>query len=75
VDPAKEAEEIVVLDFKNCRVWDQSGLEAIDNIALKFKNAGKEVNPPPWSMNPPPLSMNPPLCPWKVGPERSRGHR
>ncbi|MDH5231380.1 MAG: STAS domain-containing protein, partial [Gammaproteobacteria bacterium] len=33
----------VVIDFEASRVYDHSGLEAIDAIALRYTNAGKKV--------------------------------
>lgn len=33
----------VVIDFKNARVMDSSGTEAIDAITLKYKKAGKKL--------------------------------
>jgi len=35
--------EIVVIDFKNARVMDSSGSEAIDAITDKYKKAGKKL--------------------------------
>lgn len=35
--------EHVVIDFKNARVMDSSGAEAIDGITEKYKNAGKKL--------------------------------
>jgi SulP family sulfate permease len=37
-DPAK-----VVIDFKNARVMDSSGVEAIDAITKKYEDAGKNI--------------------------------
>ncbi len=37
-DPPK-----VVIDFKNARVMDSSGVEAIDNITKKYEDAGKNL--------------------------------
>ena len=34
----------VVIEFKYSRVYDQSGLDAIDNIAGKYKEAGKNLH-------------------------------
>jgi len=36
--------KIVILDFKDSRVMDISGVEAIDNITKKYKEAGKELS-------------------------------
>jgi len=33
----------VVIDFKNARVMDSSGAEAIDAITEKYKKAGKKL--------------------------------
>ncbi len=33
----------VIIDFKNARVMDQSGVEAIDKITKKYKEAGKRL--------------------------------
>ena len=33
----------VVIDFKNTRVMDISGVEAIDAVTKKYKKAGKEL--------------------------------
>ena len=35
--------DLVVLDFKNSRVMDISGVEAIDGITKKYKDAGKKL--------------------------------
>lgn len=35
--------EVVVIDFKNARVMDSSGAEAIDGITEKYKKAGKKL--------------------------------
>ena len=43
-NPRNDAEEHVVIDFKNARVWDHSALEAIDALALKYKEAGKKLH-------------------------------
>jgi SulP family sulfate permease len=32
----------VILDLKNARVMDFSALEAIDSVAIKYKDAGKK---------------------------------
>ncbi|WP_281950825.1 SulP family inorganic anion transporter [Nitrosophilus kaiyonis] len=41
-DPKNDPFEVVV-DFKNARVMDQSGVEAIDKITKKYKEAGKSI--------------------------------
>ncbi|WP_200764090.1 SulP family inorganic anion transporter [Nitrosophilus alvini] len=35
--------EKVVIDFKNARVMDQSGVEAVDKMTKKYKEAGKKL--------------------------------
>ncbi len=35
--------ERVVIDFKNARVMDSSGVEAIDNLTRKYERAGKQL--------------------------------
>ncbi len=42
-DPAEEPDEIV-LDFKESRVVDHSGLQAIDAVATKYEAAGKKLH-------------------------------
>jgi len=39
----KNDPEVVVIDFKNARVMDSSGAEAIDAITEKYKKAGKKL--------------------------------
>ncbi len=34
----------VVIDFKNSRVWDHSGLQAIDALAERYQNEGKKLH-------------------------------
>ena len=41
-DPSKDPFEVVI-DFKNARVMDQSGVEAIDKVTKKYKEAGKSI--------------------------------
>ncbi|BAF70124.1 SulP family inorganic anion transporter [Nitratiruptor sp. SB155-2] len=41
-DPKNDPFE-VIMDFKNARVMDQSGVEAIDKITKKYKEAGKSI--------------------------------
>ncbi len=43
-DPKNDAEQDIVLDFRNARVWDHSALEAIDALAAKYKEAGKKLH-------------------------------
>jgi len=40
----KHDPKIVILDFKDSRVMDISGVEAIDTITKKYKEAGKELS-------------------------------
>ena len=40
VDPASEDLGQVVLDFEDCKVWDQSALEAITAISERFAERG-----------------------------------
>ncbi len=42
--PENEDEDHIVIDFKNARVWDHSALEAIDALAIKYKEAGKRLH-------------------------------
>ncbi len=41
-DPKKDPSKVVI-DFKNARVMDQSGVEAIDRLTKKYKEAGKAL--------------------------------
>lgn len=43
-NPKNDAEDDIVIDFKNARVWDHSALEAIDAMAVKYKEAGKKLH-------------------------------
>ena len=43
-DARAEDEGIVVLDFQDSRVWDQSALEAINDAVSRFQAMGKEVH-------------------------------
>lgn len=42
--PKNDEEDDIVIDFKNARVWDHSALEAIDAMAMKYKDAGKKLH-------------------------------
>ncbi len=42
--PSEETEDEIIIDFQNARVWDHSALEAIDALALKYKEAGKKLH-------------------------------
>lgn len=44
VDPANDEEDDIVIDFSRARVWDHSALEAIDAMAVKYKEAGKTLH-------------------------------
>lgn len=44
VDPRSEEESVVVLDFLDSRIWDGSGLEAINEVVAKLETCGKEVH-------------------------------
>ena len=36
--------EDVVIEFKNARIWDSSGIDAIDGLAGKYESAGKKLH-------------------------------
>ncbi len=42
-DPKGDPDDVVV-DFKNTRVYDHSGLEAIDALAVRYMKAGKKLH-------------------------------
>ncbi len=42
-DPRKDSEDVVV-DFQGSRVWDHSGLQAIDSLAERYANYGKRLH-------------------------------
>lgn len=42
-DPKGDPDEVIV-DFMNSRVWDHSGLQAIDTLAERYENAGKRLH-------------------------------
>ena len=44
VDPRSEEESVVVLDFLDSRIWDGSGLEAINEVVAKLETCGMEVH-------------------------------
>lgn len=44
LDPRKEPLDDVVLDFMECRVLDASGVEAIDNLAERYRVAKKQLH-------------------------------
>ena len=42
-DPANDPEHIVI-DFQESRIWDSSGLDAIDGLADKYRAQGKKLH-------------------------------
>ncbi|MFB9356384.1 SulP family inorganic anion transporter [Sneathiella chinensis] len=42
-DPRNDPDDVVI-DFQNSRVVDHSGLQAIDSLAIKYNNAGKQLH-------------------------------
>ena len=42
-DPRNDPDEVVI-DFRNTRVYDHSGIEAIDAVAERYLNAGKTLH-------------------------------
>jgi len=45
LNPKNDAdEEHIVIDFSHARVWDHSALEAIDTLATKYQEAGKQLH-------------------------------
>ncbi|WP_246116780.1 SulP family inorganic anion transporter [Denitrobaculum tricleocarpae] len=42
-DPKNDSDDVVV-DFKDSRVWDHSGLQAIDSLAERYANYGKRLH-------------------------------
>ena len=42
-NPAEDPEDVVI-DFKDSRIWDSSGLDAIDGLAGKYKEQGKKLH-------------------------------
>ncbi len=42
-DPRNDPDEVVI-DFRNTRVYDHSGIEAIDAVAERYLNAGKKLH-------------------------------
>lgn len=43
-NPSNDKADDIVIDFKYSRVWDHSALEAIDALAVKYKEAGKTLH-------------------------------
>jgi SulP family sulfate permease len=41
---AKDDPDHIIIDFKNSRVMDHSGIEAIDGVAEKYQQLGKQVS-------------------------------
>ena len=39
-----EKEKIVALDFSNVKVWDESAVDAIDKVIMKYKNNNTNIN-------------------------------
>ncbi|MCT4655325.1 MAG: SulP family inorganic anion transporter [Cohaesibacter sp.] len=42
-DPKNDPEDVVI-EFKDARVWDHSGLQAIDALASKYEERGKKLH-------------------------------
>jgi len=42
-DPQSDTDD-VVMEFQHCKVWDHSGIEAIDNLAERYTKAGKRLH-------------------------------
>jgi SulP family sulfate permease len=42
-DPENDPEDVVI-DFKDSRVWDSSGVDALDNLTTKYEKAGKKLH-------------------------------
>ena len=42
-DPQNDPDEVVI-DFKGSRVWDSSGVDAIDGLADKYQEVGKKLH-------------------------------
>ena len=36
--------EHVVIDFNNSRIWDSSGIDALDSLADKYEQQGKKLH-------------------------------
>ena len=43
-NPKNDKESDIIIDFGQSRVWDHSALEAIDALAMKYKEAGKTLH-------------------------------
>nr|WP_136250457.1 SulP family inorganic anion transporter [Ningiella ruwaisensis] len=42
-DPQNDPEDVVI-DFKDSRIWDSSGVDALDSLADKYKEQGKTLH-------------------------------
>lgn len=42
-DPQNDTDDVVV-EFQHCKVWDHSGIEAIDSLAERYTQAGKTLH-------------------------------
>lgn len=42
-DPFTDAEDVVI-DFQNSRIWDSSGIDALDSLADKYEAQGKKLH-------------------------------
>ncbi|HKJ76460.1 MAG TPA: SulP family inorganic anion transporter [Gammaproteobacteria bacterium] len=42
-DPSNDTDDVVV-EFQHCKVWDHSGIEAIDSLAERYTQAGKKLH-------------------------------
>jgi SulP family sulfate permease len=42
-DPKNDPDDVII-DFLDSRVWDHSGIQAIDSLAERYKNAGKTLH-------------------------------
>jgi len=42
-DPKNDTDDVVV-EFQHCKVWDHSGIEAIDTLAERYTKAGKQLH-------------------------------
>ena len=42
-DVTQDPEEVII-DFKDSRVADMSGIEALNKLTLRYKNAGKKLH-------------------------------
>ena len=42
-DPANDPDDVVI-DFNESRIWDSSGIDALDTLAGKYEAAGKKLH-------------------------------